>query len=274
MFEVCDVLISYTTSHLYFSNISEDDDGATTMQQRRKSISSKHHHRRQSRPREAALSPTVFLLLTQSPRLVECFSPSHFGAQQSSRSAATGTHLSATKATLTDETVWSIRFVLKGVETEKGKKVDEIFRFRANFLEEDGYEPPQGKLNQISSEDDRIKVTSSYWQLSEDPNDRKDGLWVWGLFKEPLYPFLLLKLATDAIPLEGDEDDVIKPLQLFAQINHRRDSELGVVLDASDLKVRQVETIKADPFGAAKVDLYEEVTVGTLSVQPIVAVGK
>ena len=217
---------------------------------------------------------TLLLVLFQSSRLVECFSSAHRCAQVSFRSAASGTHLSATKATLTDETVWNIRFVLKGIETAKGKKVDEIFRFRANFLEEPGYEPPQGTVNQISSVDDRINITSSYWKLSEDPNDRKDGLWIWGLFKEPLYPFMLLKLETDAIPLEGDEDDTIKPLQLFAQIDHRRDPELGVVLDATDLKVRQVETIKADPFGAANVDLYEEVTIGKLSVQPAVAVEK
>jgi hypothetical protein len=24
---------------------------------------------------------------------------------------------------------------------------------------------------------------SNRWTLSEDPNDRKDGLWIWGLFK-------------------------------------------------------------------------------------------
>ena len=215
----------------------------------------------------------LFLVLIQSPRLVQSFSHGHGHAHHSFRSTAT--QLSATKATLTDETVWKIRFVLKGIETEKGKKVDEIFRISANFLEEEGYEPPQGKVSQISSEGDRIKITSSSWKLSEDPNDRKDGLWIWGLFKEPLYPYLLLKLEADAIPLEGgDEDDVIKPLQLFAQIDHRRDSELGVVLDAAELKVRQVETIKADLFGAAKFDYYEEVTIGTLSVQPAVTVEK
>ena len=90
-------------------------------------------------------------------------------------------------------------------------------------------------------------------------------------FKEPLYPFLLLRLETDAIPLSDEEDDdKIKPLQLFAQIDHRRDAERGVLLDATELKVRQIETIKADVFGAAKVDVYEEVSVGTLSVQPAV----
>ena len=35
---------------------------------------------------------------------------------------------------------------------------------------------------------------SARWRLSEDPEDQKDSLWIWGLFKEPLYPFLLLEL--------------------------------------------------------------------------------
>lgn len=217
----------------------------------------------------------LLLVLFQSQRLlVDCFAPCRHGHTRCSFRSTAAPLSASTKATLTDETLWKIRFVLKGIETENGKKVDEIFRFDANFLEEEGYEPPQGTLSQISSEGDRIKIKSSYWQLSEDPNDRKDGLWIWGLFKEPLYPFLLLKIQTDSIPLEGDEDDVIKPLQLFAQINHRRDSEFGVVLEATDLKVRQVETIKADPFGAASVDIFEEVNIGSISVQPGVSVEK
>lgn len=32
------------------------------------------------------------------------------------------------------------------------------------------------------------------WTLSEDKEDRKDGLWVWGLFEEPKYPFLYFYL--------------------------------------------------------------------------------
>lgn len=93
--------------------------------------------------------------------------------------------------------------------------------------------------------------------------------------KEPLYPYLLLRLETDAIPLENSDNvDMIKPLQLFAQIDHRRDAESGVVLYATDLKVRQMETVKADIFGVADVDVYEEVNVGTLSIQPAVPVEK
>lgn len=201
---------------------------------------------------------------------VRAFSPS--AAWPASSHTTASTALYAEKATLTDETTWKLRLVLRGMETEKGKKVDEIFRVDAHFLEEEGYEPPQGVVAQLSSEGDRLKITKSRWQLSEDPDDRKDGLWIWGLFKEPLYPFLLLQLETAAIPLAGEDQDVIKPLQLYAQINHRRDDERGVVLEASELKIRRVTTIKADPFGVAKVDVYDEMGVGTLSVLPAISV--
>jgi hypothetical protein len=179
-----------------------------------------------------------------------------------------------TKTTLTDATNWKLRLVLRGVTTEKGKKVDEVFSLTTQFIEEEGYEPPQGDLKQVVGEGESplIKIVSSRWQLSEDPNDRKDGLWIWGLFKEPLYPFLLLQVKTDLIPLstsENEEADRILPLELYAQINHRRDDDKGVILEASDLKVRQMESIKADPFGAAKVDIFEEVSIGTISVQPM-----
>lgn len=32
------------------------------------------------------------------------------------------------------------------------------------------------------------------WTLSEAEDERGAGLWVWGLFEEPLYPFLLLQV--------------------------------------------------------------------------------
>lgn len=103
--------------------------------------------------------------------------------------------------------------------------------------------------------------------LSEDPDERKDGLWVWGLFKEPLYPFMLLQLETEEFDLPGEEGDSILPLKLFAQINHYRDEEKGVILSQAALNIREVETMKADPLGAATVDVYEEVSVGQLTIQ-------
>lgn len=203
--------------------------------------------------------------------------------------SSSGSDGGANKATLTDETTWNLRFILRGVQTKSGKKVDETFQVRAHFVEEEGYEPPQGSVDQIPGgavgsvaaggrrDDDRLVITKGRWKLSEDPNDRKDGLWVWGLFAEPLYPFMLLQLETAAVPLppSGDDGedssaDEIVPLQLYAQINHVRDRDTGnVVLEAGDVKVRQAETIKADPFGAATVDVYDEISVGTLSIQPV-----
>jgi hypothetical protein len=187
-----------------------------------------------------------------------------------------------TKFTLTEETTWKMSMVLRGLKTTQGKRVDQIFTLTAKFVEDQGYEPPQGSL-QLVGDTNRMTLSKSYWKLSEDPNDRKDGLWVWGLFKEPLYPYLLLQLETTETKLNNnllpnDEKtadnnndnttDSIAPLQLYAQINHRRDSDLGVVLDGSyPINIRQLETVQADMFGAATVDVYESVDVGTIRIE-------
>ena len=163
------------------------------------------------------------------------------------------------------------------IPTELGKRVDETFTVDVNFIEDSGYEPPQGIVKQIvnvlpdqeNSVGPSLKIEKSRWQLSEDPNERKDGLWIWGLFSEPLYPFLLLSIETSRLPLLADDGDFIKPLQLFAQITHTRDTNEGVVLSNAELKVRDIQTVKADPFGAATVDLYEEVLVGRLNIQAL-----
>jgi hypothetical protein len=178
------------------------------------------------------------------------------------------------KNTLTDETVWNFRLFLEGVPTWKGKRRNESFSINVAFIEEEGYEPPQGMIRQIirdgesieSKEDAQLTIVKSRWQLSEDPNDRKDGLWIWGLFSEPLYPYLLLSMETASLTLPGETDDYILPLRLFAQIDHRRDDTRGVMLANAELKVRELETVKADPFGAATVQLYEEVSVGRLNI--------
>lgn len=151
--------------------------------------------------------------------------------------------------TLSTETTWKLRFLLQGLPTEKGKRIDErLFTVQAQFVEEEGYEPPQGNLKQALTEEEEIgqlKIKSSRWILSEDPNERKDGLWVWGLFSDPLYPFMLLQLETERIQLPGEDGDAIKPLKLFCQLTHKREKGVGVILKGSDLKVREMETIKA-----------------------------
>eukprot|EP00557_Chaetoceros_sp_GSL56_P001056 CAMPEP_0176504588 /NCGR_PEP_ID=MMETSP0200_2-20121128/16021_1 /TAXON_ID=947934 /ORGANISM="Chaetoceros sp., Strain GSL56" /LENGTH=304 /DNA_ID=CAMNT_0017904045 /DNA_START=73 /DNA_END=987 /DNA_ORIENTATION=+ len=164
------------------------------------------------------------------------------------------------KATLTEDTTWRLRLSLNGVPTQKGRKVGELLYVDVKFLQEDGYEPPQGTIQQIISSNQQqqqqqqgndakttyLKINRGRWQLSEDPEDRKDGLWIWGLFKEPLYPFMLLQIETQEYAIPGSSDgDAIQPLTLYAQINHRRDKNTGQVeLDATPLNLREYESVK------------------------------
>jgi hypothetical protein len=209
------------------------------------------------------------------------------------RAEASSSSSSSTKTTLDEQTTWNLRMVLQNLPTTQGSKVDRIITLRVKFIEEVGYEPPQGQVMQVVMGDDddssTAKIISSRWQLSEDPNERKDSLWIWGLFSEPLYPFLLLRLEFDEILLPGslsrstsnresgsDSDittastpDAIAPFTLFAQIDHRREDGQVVLSSGADLTIKQKETIKADPFGAATVDVFDDVKVGKLQIQAI-----
>jgi hypothetical protein len=85
--------------------------------------------------------------------------------------------------------LWRLTIYL---EKDNFKQIQAICRIR--FIIQKGYEPPQGRLFIEDDYNGFIKVDdkgySGTWTLSEDKNDRKDGLWVWGLFEEPKYPFL------------------------------------------------------------------------------------
>ena len=84
---------------------------------------------------------------------------------------------------------------------------------------------------------------------------------------------MLLSIETEEYPLPNNEDnDSIQPLTLYAQINHKRDRDNGnVKLEASTLNIRKIESIKADPFGAARVDVFEDVKVGQMSLRALEA---
>ncbi|MGK3758186.1 MAG: hypothetical protein ACI8RD_010500 [Bacillariaceae sp.] len=121
-----------------------------------------------------------------------------------SASSSSSSSVTSSMATLNEETTWNFRMALSNLPTEKGKKTDGIFAIQAKFIEETGYEPPQGIIQQIievsSSEEEvavvletttttedraetslptttQMTIKSGRWTLSEDPNDRKDSLW-------------------------------------------------------------------------------------------------
>lgn len=197
-----------------------------------------------------------------------------------------------------------IRMTLRNIKTQQGQTIsNQMYVIYGQFIPEENYEPPQGSFVQQAStsstetaiaaaastniNDSSMQIASSRWILSEDPNDRKDGLWIWGLFQQPLYPYLLLSLETKPIEIRnsGDSLDYIPALQLYVQLNHNCNRETGAVSfmktkSSSDgnnkntgsnnyeLMIRQKEIIAADPLSLSKVEIYEEVSIGTISVQP------
>ena len=197
-------------------------------------------------------------------------------ASQSSLSMAESSS-ETKKTTLTDETKWRLRLLLNDVTTTQGRKLNgQLFVLEGNFIEEEGYEPPQGTFEQLRrfDSDDSVEggkaleISKSRWKLSEDPDDPKDGLWIWGLFKEPLYPFMLLQVETKELELSNDSEnkDSIPPLKLYAQISHIRNDDVGVELKTSNLNVRVLERVQ---LPGASVDLYEEEAVGQVSFQSL-----
>lgn len=98
------------------------------------------------------------------------------------------------KLTLTSQTMWRIFLTLQ-LDGKTKTRTSVVVR----FVEERNYEPPQGRVYIEADETGFVKSDgkgySGVWTLSEDKEDRKDGLWVWGLFEEPKYPFLYFYLG-------------------------------------------------------------------------------
>jgi hypothetical protein len=180
------------------------------------------------------------------------------------------------QATLDGNTLWRLSLKL---EKPGFKSIEAVARVR--FIEDRNYEPPQGKL---FIEDDLfglIKVNekgfSGNWMLSEDKEDRKDGLWVWGLFEEPKYPFLYFSLGVfDSIVLpSGAEEPIfggegVPNDRLDFRFSHVRDQEKGVILSDGIVTYKLTELVKADPLGiGGKVNVGESVVAGRVNIRPI-----
>lgn len=102
---------------------------------------------------------------------------------------------STNKADLSSADLWRLKIRFKSFNNTQIQEASA----RVRFVPTKNYEPPQGRVfieddfNGLFKSDDN--GYSGRWTLSEDKNDRKDGLWVWGLFEEPKYPFLYFNLG-------------------------------------------------------------------------------
>ena len=181
----------------------------------------------------------------------------------------------ALTASLTAETTWRCKLSLD--------KLREPIIASILFRPDDNFEPPQGTLEltqclpeAILPPTPRYKPPSDQfrprpptgpqpprWTLSEDPDDRKDSLWIWGLFKEPLYPFILFSLPCGA--LELDDGSTLPAGALYIQASHRRDPQLGTLLGEGVVSYRVDQSLQADLVGLSDFTYSEPITCGTCS---------
>eukprot|EP00607_Mallomonas_marina_P000714 CAMPEP_0182429944 /NCGR_PEP_ID=MMETSP1167-20130531/35326_1 /TAXON_ID=2988 /ORGANISM="Mallomonas Sp, Strain CCMP3275" /LENGTH=189 /DNA_ID=CAMNT_0024614373 /DNA_START=103 /DNA_END=672 /DNA_ORIENTATION=+ len=180
------------------------------------------------------------------------------------------------KATLDEFTLWRISLRLQ----KEGFK-DSSASIRVRFVEARGYEPPQGRVfveddyNGFINTDDN--GYSGAWSLSEDKNDRKDGLWVWGLFEEPKYPFLYFSLDVfnSTIAASGEEEPLFDGLgipnnRLNIRFSHSRDQEEGVKLESGEISYQEIEYMKADLLGVGgEVNVGDIVDAGKIDIRAV-----
>ena len=87
----------------------------------------------------------------------------------------------------------------------------------------------------------------------------------------------MIPIETTAPEMNDDSIIILPSLRLYVQLNHQRNRDTGdVSLQALgndtnnyNIMIRQIETISADPLKMSKVDIYEEICVGTMSIQSL-----
>lgn len=79
--------------------------------------------------------------------------------------------------------LWNLRLSFKSLEDSSTQRV----ALKMRFIERKNFEPPQGTIYVEEDASGLTKIDkngySGKWLLSEDKNDRKDGLWICKLFQ-------------------------------------------------------------------------------------------
>tara|TARA_A100001035_G_C27769316_1_gene495445 strand:- start:442 stop:1053 length:612 start_codon:yes stop_codon:yes gene_type:complete len=187
------------------------------------------------------------------------------------------------RASLTGDTLW--RLVLNLESPDKKTSVKAVARIR--FIEERGYEPPSGVIFVEDDFQGLIRVNEKgyspfRWTLSEDKEDRKDGLWVLGLFAEPKYPYLYFSLGCfDSVVLASGEEQPFAMLpeatgdgqntgipgdKLNFRFFHENKGAEGRVLSGGTVTFKASEMLN---LPLTQVDIGEEVVAGRVELSPV-----
>lgn len=177
------------------------------------------------------------------------------------------------QANLDEFSLWRMGITL---QKEGCKEVSALCRVR--FVQDRSYEPPQGRIFVEDDYNGLIKVDdkgySGIWTLSEDKNDRKDGLWIWGLFEEPKYPFLYFYMDIyDSVILPSGEEEKFFEIpgnRLNFRFSHQREKGKGAVLSDGLMTYKLTELMNADPLGlGGQVNVGDEVEVGKVELRVV-----
>ena len=178
---------------------------------------------------------------------------------------------------LSGNTMWRLRLNLVGQDGKPALRATA----RIRFVEDRGYEPPSGKIFVENDYSGIIRTNekgfASTWTLSEDRNDRKDGLWVMGLFKEPKYPYLYFSLGVfESFLLPSGEEQPFSLMDGSAGVpgdklnfvfNHlNKGPEEGRVLSGGIVTFKNSEILN---LPLTKVDIGEEVSAGSVELSPV-----
>jgi len=170
---------------------------------------------------------------------------------------------------LDEATTWRLSLALEAPGESAADPAEPLIA-NVVFEEEPGYEPPQGTVRVVSTLPEGILAegveTDAYgrmkrtqrWTLSEDPDDPKDSLWIWGLFKEPLYPFLLAD-----VQLAQEWGGLPAGTKLYLQGEHKRDPKEGTKLGEGTVTLREALAL---PGGADAGSAFEPVPCGSYKV--------
>uniref|UniRef100_A0A7S0I175 Uncharacterized protein n=1 Tax=Phaeocystis antarctica TaxID=33657 RepID=A0A7S0I175_9EUKA len=199
----------------------------------------------------------------------------HARSMQPQRTRAAGATMDVEKrreelasGALNPATFWRLALNLHPPNKPDGESVELIVTLR--FMQEQGFEPPQGLMLVESCLPEgtvELGEQKDRWTLSEDPDDQKDSLWIWGLFSQPLYPFLLLAVTlTEPVELPGGE--TIPAGKLFLQGEHRRDPDADTLLGAGTVVFKVSEEIKADLVGLSDFTYDEPIPCGSFKFLP------
>lgn len=181
----------------------------------------------------------------------------------------------ASLPSLTSDSTWRLQFEFFSGKDDSTTP-DRVITSKVKFVLDEGYEPPQGLIEIVEDLEGMFSAVettatgvqmNNRWTLEEDPNEKSAGLWIWGLFEDPLYPYLVFSMDVNRIDVADGGKYHIPSGTLFAEVKHQRGSKSGSVLTDGVLSFKVTKTYQADLVGLSKVTVGEPNQCGRLKAE-------